>query len=91
MIKRIRTEDGVKFQSRKGWLFIGLFGDIYRFHISLGNFAVSLERPYDEMRDRMRARRVRAEEIPGTGMCKHKKPMTEECRHCWHERNKKDY
>lgn len=92
MIKRIRSEDGFKFQSSKGWLFVSLFGDIYRFHFSFGKLAISLERPYDDIRSRKAARRaakVRAEEVPGTGKCKHGKPMTEECRHCWHERNQK--
>lgn len=89
MLRRVPTRDGIRIESKKQWLYISIGGDIYRVLISIGNFSISIQRPMTEVSKRLtresikRVARVSAEEVFSSGMCKHGRLMTEECRHCW--------
>lgn len=90
MLRRVPSRDGIRIESKKQWLFVSIGGDIYRVLISLGNFSISIQRSMEEVTKRLvtrasikRASRVSAEEVFSSGMCKHGRLMTVECRHCW--------
>lgn len=43
---RVKQSKGWAVSSRRGKVFIGFAGKIYRVHIELGSFTIAWERPY---------------------------------------------
>lgn len=40
---KIPSRYGWKWENRRRWLYLGLGGDIYAFHLEIGRFSVSWE------------------------------------------------
>lgn len=43
-MRRLPTKDGRKWVSKRGWLFIGIGGSIYAWHIEVGPFSIAWDR-----------------------------------------------
>lgn len=55
---RIRSTNGLKLSSKKGWFYLSLGAEIYNFHLALGRLAVTWETSAESRAARRAARKA---------------------------------
>lgn len=65
LLQRVPTgpHGGRKWSSRRGYVFLGIAGDVYAFHLEIGRFAVTVESSAERRANAKARRAARKQEL----------------------------